>query len=92
MSGPLADGRLAQLVARFLHTEEVISSSLVSPTKEILDQPFGLDDGDQGPVHEPRCRPLSQAAGAAQPRLPAMCLAAMRPKTLAGPIVDPGPG
>ena len=25
-------GRLAQLVARFLHTEEVISSSLVSPT------------------------------------------------------------
>ena len=27
-------GRLAQLVARFLHTEEVISSSLVSPTKE----------------------------------------------------------
>lgn len=27
-------GRLAQLVARFLHTEEVISSSLVSPTTE----------------------------------------------------------
>ena len=27
-----AHGRLAQLVARFLHTEEVISSSLVSPT------------------------------------------------------------
>ena len=27
-------GRLAQLVARFLHTEEVISSSLVSPTIE----------------------------------------------------------
>ena len=27
-------GRLAQLVARFLHTEEVISSSLVSPTAE----------------------------------------------------------
>ncbi len=26
------NGRLAQLVARFLHTEEVISSSLVSPT------------------------------------------------------------
>ena|GEM_PF-1791521 len=26
-------GRLAQLVARFLHTEEVISSSLVSPTR-----------------------------------------------------------
>ena len=26
------DGRLAQLVARFVHTEEVISSSLVSPT------------------------------------------------------------
>ncbi len=31
VSGP-QDGRLAQLVARFLHTEEVISSSLVSPT------------------------------------------------------------
>lgn len=30
--GPI--GRLAQLVARFLHTEEVISSSLVSPTTE----------------------------------------------------------
>src|SRR3954468_12161537 len=29
-----ADGRLAQLVARFLHTEEVISSSLVSPTTQ----------------------------------------------------------
>lgn len=29
-------GRLAQLVARFLHTEEVISSSLVSPTSEAL--------------------------------------------------------
>ena len=28
----VTDGRLAQLVARFLHTEEVISSSLVSPT------------------------------------------------------------
>src|SRR5690606_12173691 len=27
-------GRLAQLVARFLHTEEVISSSLVSPTTQ----------------------------------------------------------
>ena len=27
-------GRLAQLVARFLHTEEVISSSLVSPTRD----------------------------------------------------------
>jgi hypothetical protein len=27
-------GRLAQLVARFLHTEEVISSSLVSPTRK----------------------------------------------------------
>ena len=29
---PRTHGRLAQLVARFLHTEEVISSSLVSPT------------------------------------------------------------
>lgn len=28
-------GRLAQLVARFLHTEEVISSSLVSPTPSV---------------------------------------------------------
>ena len=28
----VSHGRLAQLVARFLHTEEVISSSLVSPT------------------------------------------------------------
>ena len=32
MSAPRGHGRLAQLVARFLHTEEVISSSLVSPT------------------------------------------------------------
>lgn len=31
---PRACGRLAQLVARFLHTEEVISSSLVSPTPD----------------------------------------------------------
>lgn len=29
---PLGYGRLAQLVARFLHTEEVIGSSPVSPT------------------------------------------------------------
>gem|GEM_PF-2441246 len=29
-NGPI--GRLAQLVARFLHTEEVIGSSPVSPT------------------------------------------------------------
>lgn len=29
---PLGHGRLAQLVARFLHTEEVIGSSPVSPT------------------------------------------------------------
>jgi hypothetical protein len=27
-----ADGRLAQLVARFLHTEEVVGSSPASPT------------------------------------------------------------
>ena len=32
VEAPRGDGRLAQLVARFLHTEEVISSSLVSPT------------------------------------------------------------
>ena len=31
-SAPQSHGRLAQLVARFLHTEEVISSSPVSPT------------------------------------------------------------
>src|SRR4051812_9236955 len=36
VTGPRADGRLAQLVARFLHTEEVISSSLVSPTTKPL--------------------------------------------------------
>ena len=34
-------GRLAQLVARFLHTEEVIGSSPVSPT-DVPDRP-GLD-------------------------------------------------
>ena len=32
-------GRLAQLVARFVHTEEVISSSLVSPTAQPLATP-----------------------------------------------------
>lgn len=33
---PLGYGRLAQLVARFLHTEEVIGSSPVSPTEHLL--------------------------------------------------------
>ena len=30
----MRSGRLAQLVARFLHTEEVVSSSLASPTAQ----------------------------------------------------------
>src|SRR5690606_10762519 len=32
--GPTGPGRLAQLVARFLHTEEVVGSSPASPTKQ----------------------------------------------------------
>ena len=35
-SSPRGHGRLAQLVARFLHTEEVIGSSPVSPTQSVL--------------------------------------------------------
>src|SRR5215203_3819087 len=35
-------GRLAQLVARFLHTEEVVGSSPASPTDETLGPPGGL--------------------------------------------------
>src|SRR5688572_28314857 len=52
-------GRLAQLVARFLHTEEVISSSLVSPTNN------GRDHSPAPALRflaaSPRCPPIPAA-------------------------------
>ena len=67
-------GRLAQLVARFPDTEEVISSSLVPPTSRIRESRVRDSPGLSSfrrPTRTPLARPAAHQRPRARPRLPA---------------------